>query len=294
MIRNDPRGPPERSFKREYSYAPPSEQIILNYDGEDTPSSSENRSRSVSSHSSSSNRRPRLRTPPSQIDDYIEMLRDYWKIAQKDRHSPILQDPEVLADEHRRKFHWGRDVAEQFNMTFPHVMDMLLHMFDCYDTVTAYSLGMLPPGTIIYYLEPYTLGFDQKTSGGLTAEIGPGGSNTAMVQMKGRFGIVVDRYSQSLKVAESYTFGGRGLAEKQRRIWSEYVGLQLPNSPWVENPSDNPPLEVATTVCNFDPKSSIHLVTNKVSLSSQILIAGRITQEALKGLRNLIKETDGR
>ncbi|KAF2870243.1 hypothetical protein BDV95DRAFT_608245 [Massariosphaeria phaeospora] len=202
--------------------------------------------------------------------------------------SKVLESPVVRADVHRRKYHWGRESEDQFDRKLEYVDRMLSHMYEVYDTVTAYSIGMLPPGTIIYYLKPFTLGLDQDDMGWGTARAGPPGS-TARVHLKGRFGVVVNRYSQHLKVAETYTFRGKGLKEaKPYWCWDEYIGFQFPEeTPDLEDSTERP-LEVASTCCDWDPKSVVHLLTDTISLSSQIMIAGSITSDSLARLRTMI------
>ena len=211
-----------------------------------------------------------------------------------DKLSDVLDDPEVTADMHRRVHHSGWDCARQFNLDLTYVIDMLHHMWERYDTVSVYSLGMLEPGTIIYYLEPYTLGLLQADQGWGTAAVGGPGC-TARVHLKGRFGIVLNVFSQHLKVAEMATFGGKGLAQaKAQRCWHEYVGIRSVDQKNYLNPSPNRALEVGFSCCRIDPKASVHLLTDKISLGSQVLIAGNITSDSLARLQTMVKKLENR
>ncbi|KAF2794158.1 hypothetical protein K505DRAFT_374813 [Melanomma pulvis-pyrius CBS 109.77] len=228
----------------------------------------------------------RSRSSSIEIDDYIDSL--YENVHSQDRLSKVMDKPRVIADIHRREYHWGKASARQFNMELPYVMDMLRYMYERYDTVSCYSLGMLEEGAIIYYLEPFVIGLDQAHGGRGTAKVG-GRDCTARVHLKGRFGIVLGTYGQHVKVLESATFKGQGLGKvKHQRLWHEYVGIHATGG-YTSNPSPNKALEIGFSCCALDPESSIHLAPSKISLSNQILIAGNITSDSLARLRTMVK-----
>ncbi|KAF2242307.1 hypothetical protein BU26DRAFT_570989 [Trematosphaeria pertusa] len=225
------------------------------------------------------------------IDDYLELLYGHSRL--QDKLSSVLQEQEVIADYHRRQYHWGEECARQFDMTQPYVLDMLRYMYERFNAVSFYSIGMIEPGMIVYYLEPYTLGLDQNNQGCGTATVG-GTRFEARVHLKGRFAIVVEKYAQHLKVAEILTFGHKGLQSKPPKVWPEYVGLRAVEHKNWSNPSPNKALEVGYSCCEILPQSSAHLVTDKVALSNQILCAGYVTHDSLHRLRALIRKTEGR
>jgi hypothetical protein len=225
---------------------------------------------------------------PTEINGYLDLL---YGDGMQTRLSNLIKSEAVLADRYRRRYHWGEEAARQYDLTLPYVIEILRHMWEKFDTVSCYSLGMLELGMIIYYLEPYALGLDQKSQGCGTATVG-GRRFEARVHLKGRFGIVVDKYAQSLKVAEIYTFGGQGLGTKNPKTWHEYVGLRDAEVKDFYNTSPHKALEVANSCCEIPPTSSVHLVTGKVTLNSQILCAGRITPDSLDRLRIMIRNME--
>jgi hypothetical protein len=230
----------------------------------------------------------RRRSSGIEIHDYLTQL---GHKAGERRLSQDLQQPAVVADRRRREFHRGEESARQFDMTLPYVLDMLHYMYERYDTVSCYSMGLLEAGMIIYYLEPYTLGLDQRDQGCGTAVVGEN-RYRARVHLKGRFGIIVNKYSHSLKVAQVYSFGDKGLESKNPKMWDEYVGVRDVDAPDFHTVSKKAPLEVRHSCCEILPTSSAHLVTSKISLSNQILCAGRITTDSLERLRVMVKEVD--
>ncbi|OAG00169.1 uncharacterized protein CC84DRAFT_1180967 [Paraphaeosphaeria sporulosa] len=141
---------------------------------------------------------------------------------------PIVDHPDVRHDRQRRGYlHRSEYVANQFDVTLRHVRDLLHHMHDHYDTVTCYSMGLLKAGDIIYYIEPFVLGFDQMDEGEAIQVLG-GTRFQAAVQAKGRFGIVTHVIGrQTLKVAPMYTFNGDGLASKPPSVRDDYIELGL-------------------------------------------------------------------
>lgn len=168
---------------------------------------------------------------------------------------------------------------------------MLHAMREQFDTVSFYSMSMLVPGMIVYYLKPYTLGLDQDDQGCGTAKVG-GRRFDARVHLKGRFGIIVDKHMQSLNVAEIYSFGKKGLSSKKPGLWREYVGLRTGDHEHVHKYSPHGALEVAKSTCEIIPESTVHLVTDKISLSNQIILAGYITTDSLQRLKTLIREVE--
>lgn len=223
------------------------------------------------------------------IENYLKLL--YDNIRRRGRLSLTLQRPEVVADKRRRKYHWGEDCARQFDMSQHYIFDMLRYMYERFDTVTCYSYGLIDLGMIIYYLSPYTLALDDPTEGSGTSTVG-GPRFHARVHMEGRFGIVVGKYANSIKVAQMYTFSKRGLQSKPEKVWHEYVGLRAADHSDFYNPSPNKPLEVANSVCDMDLLTSVHLVTDRVTLSQQILFAGAITFHSRKRLRIMIRKLE--
>ena len=202
--------------------------------------------------------------------------------------SEDLKLEDVRADDHRRKLYYGQDTARQFDLSLQHVLDMVDHMYKRYDTVSCFSMGLLEPGMMIYYLESYTVGSDRVDQECGTVRVG-GNRFDARVRMKGRFGIVVKKYEQFLQVAQMYTFGNRGLGSKPPKSWNEYVEVRTVDNLDDHSWSDNKPLEIAQSCCDILPTSWAHLVTNKVSLSDQILCAGSITPDSLERMRDMIK-----
>jgi hypothetical protein len=115
----------------------------------------------------------------------------------------------------------------------------------------------------------------------------------AAVQVKGRFGIVTRIVgNHTLKVAPIYTFNGEGMASKPPSVRAEYMELGRPGRftwAWTK-PNISPVIE--EEFCPMKPGAAVHMVTSKVSLSSQILIAGSITAESLESLRGWIVLTE--
>lgn len=200
--------------------------------------------------------------------------------------------PEVTADLRKREFHSGERSAYQFDMRKSYVRDMLHYMYERFDTVTVYSQAMLEPGDIIYYLRPFTLGLHQNDHGKYVAEVGDS-LCTARMKMKGRFGIVVSVFGQCIKVVELTTFDHQGLAAtKPQHLWPEYVGLRQHWDKGYLHPAPNKALEVGYSCCDIHPDTSVHLITDKISLSNQIMIAGHITSDSLARLRTMIKRVE--
>ncbi|KAL5386222.1 hypothetical protein DPSP01_004305 [Paraphaeosphaeria sporulosa] len=202
---------------------------------------------------------------------------------------PIVDYPDVRRDRQRRGYlHRSEYVANQFDVTLRHVRDLLHHMHDHYDTVTCYSMGLLKAGDIIYYIEPFVLGFDQMDEGEAIQVLG-GTRFQAAVQAKGRFGIVTHVIGrQTLKVAPMYTFNGDGLASKPPSVRDDYIELGLHGEytwDWTK-PNMSPTVE--KLFCSLKAGSAVHLVTSRVTLTSQILIAGSITPHSLDLLRSAI------
>jgi hypothetical protein len=206
--------------------------------------------------------------------------------------SERLARPEVVADEYKRAGCSGDICARQFSFNLKWVREMLRHMYERYNWVTVYSMGMLDIGDIVYYLCPFTVGLHQDVEGYNVASIG-GPDCTARVQLKGRFGIVVSKSFQNIKVAQMYTFNGKGLAQaKPQHMWREYVGIRETGVRNYQNPSPHKELEVGKTCVDIDANTSVYLITDKISLTSQSMISGRITDESLKRLRRMISKVD--
>lgn len=226
------------------------------------------------------------------MEKYFDSLRqstgDQRELDPIVNNSDVRHDRQARGDLHRSKY-----VANQFDVTLQYVRDLLHHMYDRYDTVTCYSLGLLKPGDIIYYIEPFVLGFDQ-TDEGESKQVLGGSRFQAAVQAKGRFGIVTHTIGrQTLKVAPMYTFNGEGLASKPRSVREEYIELGLQGCKFIwdwTKPNMSPVVE--KMFCPLKPGSAAHLVTSKVTLSSQILIAGSITPRSLDMLRGSIILTE--
>ncbi|KAF2472434.1 uncharacterized protein BDR25DRAFT_312971 [Lindgomyces ingoldianus] len=128
-----------------------------------------------------------------------------------------------------------------------------------YETLTAYSLGLVEVGSIVYYLEDFPIGPPQEY-GSQAAQVGGPGSTTG-VKLKGRFGIVV---------------------AKAQNDWMEYVGVQATDNFDFHYPSPSKAFEIKFTRCEIKSKASVHLLHRWASLSNQTLAAGNIASE-LKG-----------
>lgn len=204
--------------------------------------------------------------------------------------SPRVCKTDVIADRYKRQPHSSLAAETQFDCNITHIRRLLEHMSDKYDTVTAYSMGLIEPGDIVYYLRPFTLGLHQTSP---TAVFGGSSRSTARMAIKGRFGIVISKFGEHLKVVDCYTFGRRGLARaKARHLWGEYVGIREAYSNGYRHPSPNEPLEIGYTCCEFSSLSSVHLVTEKISLSNGIMIAGNITSDSLSRLRAMVRKLE--
>lgn len=135
------------------------------------------------------------------------------------------------------------------------------------------------------------------------------------VKVKGRFAVLLRKYGQHLKVAPIYTFNGLGLSAKPRGVWREYVQLtdrlteELPKDDGPEEGEireeekkeegdggpkpPNRPLLISKLFCDVKDMAMAHLLTTSVSLSSQIMIAGRISSESLDRLSDMVAKLDG-
>jgi hypothetical protein len=165
---------------------------------------------------------------------------------------------------------------------------MMKYMRKIYNTVSCYSLGLLPAGTIVYYLSPFILGLDQEDVRYNSTII-----DGARVHIKGRFGIVLDTYEQHVKIVEMSTFGGRGLIKgKPQTVWHEYVEVRESKDSYNLNAGPNGVLKVEWSCCAIRPESTVHVLPNKIGLNSQILIAGRITSGSLVRLGDLVRALD--
>ncbi|KAF2258144.1 hypothetical protein CC78DRAFT_538040 [Lojkania enalia] len=207
------------------------------------------------------------------------------------RLSSRLFDPRVQSDKRRRgHLHDSIDVEGQFQMDLLWVQELLHHMKAFYDTVTVYSYELLKPGDIIYYLEAYVVPIYSAMRKTLVSN-----HSSAAVNLKGRFAIVVNVYGDSVKVANIYTFGDRGLAEaKSQWLWHEYAGIRSTENDFYQHPT-NEGLEIGYSCCEMKEYSaSVHLVTGKISLSNQIMIGGHITRESLSRLRGMIDKLENR
>ncbi|KAF2439418.1 hypothetical protein P171DRAFT_436089 [Karstenula rhodostoma CBS 690.94] len=246
------------------------------------------RSNSVSSPSSDRSSYTTQRSDwEAEMNSYFDALKGDVSFTQD--LDPIVNNPDVRHDrEARGSLHRSELVANQFDVTLKHVRDLLQHMLRKYNTVTCYSVGLLKPGDIIYYIEPFVLGFDQDIEGESASVLG-GSRFQAAVQAKGRFGIVTRTIGRrTLKVAPMYTFNGDGLASKPLSIHDEYIELGRPGQftwGWTK-PKISPVIE--KEFCLMKPGSAVHLITTKVTLTSQVLMAGSITPSSLEWLRSAI------
>jgi hypothetical protein len=217
----------------------------------------------------------------------VDFLRMIMRPAPGAKLSKALEHPDVIADGYRKRNYRGEESARMYDMGQSYVMDMLHHMYNHYNTVSFFSMGLLEPGMIIYYLSPFTLGRHQNNVQGC----GIAQVRAARFQLKGRFGIVVNKFGEHLKVAEVYTFNGKGLhLAKPQAVWDEYVGLRCADDKNFHTVSKKTPLEVGQACCDILPTSSAHLLTSKVTLSDQIMLTGRITVDSLERLRTMVKE----
>ncbi|KAJ4349596.1 uncharacterized protein N0V89_008212 [Didymosphaeria variabile] len=206
---------------------------------------------------------------------------------------PMINDPRVKFDrQKRRHHHYSEWVANQFDVSLKHVRSLLRHMYDRYDTVTCYSVHLIKEGDIIYYMDPFIIGFDQEVEGEASDFLG-GFRFHAGVKVKGRFGIVTRKIGQTLKVVPINTFNGTGLASKPRSVREEYVELRDAGHCYLHNESPHEPLEVDSAFCEMKREAAVHLISSIVTLSSQILIAGSITPESLEQLHELVYQIEG-
>jgi hypothetical protein len=268
-------------------YQPPN--VPLNREDSST-SSDEGYAGSRDSSTGSSTELEDEEIPSFSDQTYLDIV--YQSFGKQDLTS-VNETPGVLGDYKRnRSAHWGSECASQFNLSLSWVRLMLQRMHAKFDTMSFCSMGLVEPGMIIYYNAPYILGFDQEGTPG-SAYCG-GDRFSVKVECKGRFAVVVDKFvnSHSFSVAQSYTFNKQGLQSKPRRMHADYVGLQSAEVRDFWSPSPHQTLEVAESVIDIDPMSSVHLMTEQISLSNHILYAGRVTDRSLDRLRALIKETE--
>ncbi|KAF2279145.1 uncharacterized protein EI97DRAFT_440607 [Westerdykella ornata] len=285
-----------RSARNLVSYADLSEQDRADKDsieegvteeGElsDTSNSSGNSRSSCSPSPSQSYRR--YSSPPASELSYLDRVFEGEHFH--DRLSPCLWDEQVVEDRRRHYHeHAGDDSAYHFDLRLPHVKAIMRYMHNRYDTVTAYSMGMIEHGQIVFYMEAFPLGLGQ----GDTAANVFGGKSTAKAMYKHRYGIVVGKHAQCLKVVQMYTFQGRGLAAKSEKCRREYVGLRKDKCDDSVHASPHQKLDVDFCVSCLLDQTSVHLVTDKIHLSNHIMIAGRITMESLTRLRRLVRKVE--
>jgi len=76
------------------------------------------------------------------------------------------------------------------------------------------------------------------------------------------------------------------------KTWDDYVGLRDAEIKDFCTVPKKTPSEVVQSYCDIVSTSSVHMVTNKVGLSDQVLCAGRITVDWLECLRVMIKEME--
>jgi hypothetical protein len=222
---------------------------------------------------------------------YLDDL--FWNGRRDEKLSERLDKPEVEWDRARKWSHSGDQAAWQFNHRAGHVKHMLRHMYQRYDTVSVYSLALLEPGDIVYYLQAFPMGQEQNGQGDYVAYVG-GPDCTARIKCKGRFGIVVAKHTQRVTVAPVYTFGGRGIAKaKPQWCWKEYVGLRETGQKDCNHPGPNgEPLEAGWSCTDISEDASVCLLTEKIGLNDQIMISGRLTETSLKRLCELIRKVD--
>jgi hypothetical protein len=223
---------------------------------------------------------------------YADILRD-TEVRLSDR----CFDAEVRADKRSMyQYYSTEDTAYQYDWRIQHVRNMLRFMYVTYNTVAVYSLNLLRAGDIIYYLEAFPIGLHQRVEGKNAAYVGGRDCNAA-VKLKGRFAIVLDVFGQHVKVAELATFNNKGLAvAKSQKYWHEYAGIRSSDDVNYQHPSQaiNKPLEVGFSCCEIPKTTSVHLITSRISLSNQIMIAGNITSDSLGRLRTSIRKLESR
>lgn len=220
----------------------------------------------------------------------------------QDRLNPTVHDPAVKYDRRQNHAdHMSVKAAHQFDMSLPHVVDLLGYMMDAYDTVTVYTTNLLEEGMLIYYPDPYVVPPNRSAAGVYKV----GDNFDVKVKVKGRFAIVVRKFGTNIKVAPVYTFNDQGLSSKPRGMWKEYA--HLTDEVYNDDPEEegeileglralrppNKPIQIGEVFCRFKDTAAVHLLTTTVTLSSQILIAGTITPEALVSLRAMIAKMDG-
>ncbi|KAL1610687.1 hypothetical protein SLS60_002357 [Paraconiothyrium brasiliense] len=226
-----------------------------------------------------------------EMERYMETVK--YDIGGQRALDPMTNDPRVRLDRQKRRHHYyGELAANQFDVSLKHVRCLLHHMLDRYDTVACYSVHLIEEGDIIYYLDPFIIGLDQEVEGKASDFLG-GQRFQAGVKVKGRFGIVTRKIGQTLKVVPISTFNGAGLETKPRSVRNEYVELRDPEHCYSRNESPHEPLEVERAFCDMKQGAAVHLITSRVSLNSQILIAGSITPGSLEKLRNMVYQIEG-
>jgi hypothetical protein len=205
-------------------------------------------------------------------------------------HHPFSISRQVFADYFRREHHSGMSAAHMFNLRLTWVQEMLKRMHDTYDTVSCYSLGLLPAGTIVYYLSPFLLAADQLCVSRNTVLIrGEGGAG---VHLKDTSGIVLNTYEQHAKMVEMSTFGKQRLNAKSQTVWHEYVGVRMAQDLYKKNMGMNEAPEVEWSCCAVRPESVARLLLDKIGLNSHILIAGGIIEGSLERLRSSVRVLD--
>ena len=169
------------------------------------------------------------RSDPLDVQDYIHDIRKRASSLQdplpsrvRDRLDPRVFDAAVSYDRSRNHAnHISKDIAYQFDMRVPHILDIMRSMLDKYDTITVYSSNLLDEGMIIYYPEPFVVA----PTASVPNSFWIGQDFDMRVKVKGRFAVLLRKYGQHLKVAPIYTFNGLGLSAKPRGVWREYVQL---------------------------------------------------------------------
>jgi len=205
--------------------------------------------------------------------------------------SRMLNERKVQLDLWKRNTegHVTEATVRQFDFNLPHVRQIARRMVQRYDTVTVYSLHMLTIGTIVYYKRPYMVGVHDKPDSH-TAVVG-GEKYNSWVKVKGRFGIVVSKFSNSFTVAEITTFNWKGLSSKPEKTWNEYVQL-VPWGERVRSFAPYEPLQVEDSFFEVMTESYVHLVPVRVSLTDHVMIAGFISHAQVDRLRWLIECLD--
>ena len=189
--------------------------------------------------------------------------------------------------------HWAFRIAGQFEKSYNSVL-MVNFMWKAFGRVTMSQTSQLEAGMILYYLDAFTLAPNrwEVSVPKRTAEFGPDG--VARVAQKGRFAILLGIRNTTLKVARLTSISGRGIECKSEAEQEQYVpfahsGCSVSREKY---PDGFPEVDWATV--EFLPQTVADLNTEKISMSSQIMVAGKVTKESLEALRKLAAAQEAR